>query len=296
MITFAVLATILTLTAILFALSCFLREKREEFNVVRNELNLTVMRDQLHELNNDLTTGVLSHETFSSSKRDLEQRLIEEMQPDEKQTVTSDRSRWVIVAIGLFIPLVAVSLYLFLGNSGALDPSHLVANDASQEVSEQQIIQMVNGLAEKLKTKPDNVEGWNMLARSYNALGRYSDALMAYEHLIKIEPKNADYLVSYADTLAVIQNRNLQGEPEKLIKRALELDPQNLRGLSLAGSAAFDRHEYADAIAYWKEVLNLVQPDTDMARNTLSSIGEAQSLLGESAQPVKVVPREKSDR
>ncbi len=279
MITFGISATALVLLALLFVLPVLLRKKNAGHEVVRNELNLTVMRDQLRELDRDLVSGTLSESTFISARQDLEQRLIEERGSADPVIGTSAISSRTAIAIGLFIPVLALGLYLLLGNSNGLDPAKVVAQDPAQEVTEQQILQMVANLAEKLKTQPNNVEGWNMLARSYNAMGRYNDAVEAYAHLIQIEPKNADYLVSYADTLAVTQNKNLQGEPEKLIKRALELDPQNVRGLSLAGSAAFDRGDYADAVAYWKDIMKLVPPDSEMARMTLGSIGEAQSLM-----------------
>ena len=293
MITFGISATVLVLLAMLFVLPVLLRKKDAGRDVARNELNLTVMRDQLHELDRDLVSGTLSEATFVSARQDLEQRLIEEQQPVAAVRSASAVSVRTALAAGLFIPVLAVGLYLMLGNRNALDPANVAAQEPSHEISEQQIIAMVNSLAEKLKTQPDNVEGWNMLARSYNAMGKYSEAVQAYAHLVQIEPKNADYLVSYADTLAVTQNKNLQGEPEKLIKHALELDPQNVRGLSLAGSAAFDRQDYADAVAYWKEIMKLVPPDSEMGRNTLGSIGEAQSLMdgpAGSAQSEAVAP------
>ena len=283
MIVFALFAIVLTLVALSFLLPTLLRDERDSSNLLRNDINLAVMRDQIVELDRDLAFGTIAADQFAAARSDLEQRLIQEQQPEAPAT-QSRGSRRLTLAIGLAVPVLAAGMYLLMGNGAALDPAQAVANDQPHEVSEQQIMQMVNTLAEKLKTQPNNVEGWNMLARSYNALGRYQDAAAAYAHLVGIEPKNADYLVSYADTLAVTLNKNLQGEPDKLIRRALLLDPQNVRGLSLAGSAAFDRHDYADAIAYWKEVLNLVQPDTDMARDTLSSIGEAQSLIAGTAQ------------
>jgi len=284
MITFEISVTALVLIALLFVLPTLLRKKALPHDVARNELNLRVMRDQLRDLERDLRSGTLSESTFISAKRDLEQRLMDELQPDAAIAPTSALSIRSAIVAGLFIPVLVVGLYLLLGNRAALDPAQIAAQDPGHEISEQQIISMVNNLAQKLKDQPNNVEGWNMLARSYNAMGKYSDAVQAYAHLIQIEPKNADYLISYADTLAVTLNKNLQGEPDRLIKRALELDPQNVRGLSLAGSAAFDRQDYADAVAYWKDIMKLVPADSEMARTTLASIGEAQSLMDTSPQ------------
>jgi cytochrome c-type biogenesis protein CcmH len=85
-------------------------------------------------------------------------------------------------------------------------------------------------------------------------------------------------LADYADVLAMAQNRSLQGEPEKLVARALQLDPKNIKALALYGAAAFERHDYALAVTRWKTVLPLVPADSETARALKSSIDEAQKL------------------
>jgi cytochrome c-type biogenesis protein CcmH len=76
----------------------------------------------------------------------------------------------------------------------------------------------------------------------------------------------------------------LQGEPEQLLERALKLDPNNIRALSLMGSAAFDRRDYEHAIGYWNRVLPLVAPDSKIAQSTSSSIDEAKALQKDSSE------------
>ncbi len=192
--------------------------------------------------------------------------------------------KWLAIGLAAFVPIAAASLYLLTGNSNALDPKQREAQQPSQEVSQQQILGMVQKLAERMKQQPGDVQGWNMLARSYFELGRYNDATDAYAHLNQLVPNNADYLASYALTMALSLNKNLQGEPEKLLQRALELDPKNVRALSLLGSAAFDRRDYALAISYWKQVLPLVSPISEIAKSTRRSIDEAQALQNDPVQ------------
>ena len=140
---------------------------------------------------------------------------------------------------------------------------------------------MVAGLAQRLQNDPDNVEGWTMLARSYNVLERFEEASQAYARLVKLVPDDAGLFADYADVLAMASNRSLQGEPEKLIERALAIDPKNLKALALAGSAAFERKDYANAVARWQTILALVEPDSEIARSTTGNINQAKSLMGE---------------
>ena len=88
---------------------------------------------------------------------------------------------------------------------------------------------MVERLATRLRESPDDIEGWKLLGRSYSALGRFPESATAYAKAAVLEPRDAQLLADFADVLAMAQGQRLEGEPEKLIARALELDPKNLK-------------------------------------------------------------------
>jgi cytochrome c-type biogenesis protein CcmH len=75
------------------------------------------------------------------------------------------------------------------------------------------------------------------------------------------------------------RGRRLDGEPEQLLARALELEPTNLKALALAGTAAFARGDYAAAAARWEKMLPLVPPDSEEARSIQASVDEAKAFL-----------------
>ena len=139
---------------------------------------------------------------------------------------------------------------------------------------------MVEKLARRLKDTPDDIEGWTMMARSYAALGRFKEAADAYAHLTKLLPQDADMLADYADALAMANNRTMQGEPEKAILRALQLDPKNIKALALSAVADSERHDYTGAVAQWRKIMALAPPDSDLARSVGSNINEALALAG----------------
>jgi len=78
----------------------------------------------------------------------------------------------------------------------------------------------------------------------------------------------------------MVHGQNLQGEPEKLVMRALEIDPQNLKALALAGTAAFHRSDFKRAADYWERMLPLVAPDSEDARQIKDNVAEARSRAG----------------
>jgi cytochrome c-type biogenesis protein CcmH len=87
--------------------------------------------------------------------------------------------------------------------------------------------------------------------------------------------------VDFADALAMARGQRFEGEPEKLIQRALEIEPNNLKGLALAGSVAFERKDYAQAAAYWQRMLPLVPAESQDARMIQQNVREARQLAGD---------------
>ena len=131
--------------------------------------------------------------------------------------------------------------------------------------------------------QPHMPDGWKLLGRSHAALGRFADAVNAYAKAAVQAPRDPQLLADFADALAMARGENLQGEPEKLVLRALEIDPRNLKALALAGTAAFERKDYKAATGHWQRMLPLVPPDSKDARAIQSSIDEARALAGTGA-------------
>ncbi len=117
--------------------------------------------------------------------------------------------------------------------------------------SDAQIVAMVETLARKVRERPDDVRGWSLLARSLAAMGRFDEAVAAYEHLAQLAPDDPQVLADYADALGMHQGRSLAGRPYELAKRALAIDPRHPKALALAGTAAFDAADYPGAARYW---------------------------------------------
>ena len=290
---FALVAAALAAAALLFVLPPLLRERKETRGVTRDAANISVYRDQLRELEADLKAGTLSHDRYDEAHSELERRLLEDASAGEQAAPPAARSRYAALVVGLAVPLLAVALYLGVGTPGALNPERLAA-EQGHALDRQQIEAMVERLAQKLREDSNaDPEGWIVLARSYNSMGRYSDAVEAYKAALKSAPPDARLLADYADALAMAQGRTLQGEPEKLIAQALALDPDNVKALALAGTAAFDRKDYRTAVAHWEKILAVVPADSPMAQSVTDSVAEARSLGGlkPAARPVaKVEP------
>ncbi len=232
--------------------------------------NVSIYRDQLRELEADLAAGTLAGADYQAARAELERRLLEDVGPPETGLAAPAR-RGAFVA-GAVIPLLALGIYLLVGNPGALDRA------SDLQASAAQIEGMVSRLVARLRDNPDDLEGWKLLGRSYSVLGRHDDAADAYAKAAVRAPRDAGLLADLADALAMARGQSLQGEPEKLVLRALEIEPANLKALALAGTAAFERKDYAAAAAYWQRMLPHVPPESDDARTIQQNVNEARAL------------------
>src|SRR5204862_6103523 len=93
-------------------------------------------------------------------------------------------------------------------------------------------------------------------------------------------PRDAQLLADFADALAMTRDQKLLGEPEQLVQRALEVEPTNLKALALAGTAAYERQDYARAAELWGRMLPLVPADSEDARMIAGNVDEAKKLAG----------------
>ncbi|HEY6133559.1 MAG TPA: tetratricopeptide repeat protein [Rubrivivax sp.] len=185
----------------------------------------------------------------------------------------------------IFVLVVGAVGYLWTGSpsgipGGAPPPGFAQQQDAEDPAlaasAAAEFNVMVERLAARLKDKPDDAVGHAMLGRSYLVLGRYDEAVAAYERALKIEPQQASLIVDYAEAVAMKNGRTLEGEPLRLIDRALKIDPAHLKGLSLAGAAAFNREDYAGAVARWDRVVAIGPADDPLVQNARESAVQAR--------------------
>jgi cytochrome c-type biogenesis protein CcmH len=283
MMAFWLVVALMIAGALLFIVPPLLgRGKKPVSAAARSELNLSVYRDQLRELDAELAAGALSKEEYQNARGELEGRVLEDSATDEVAAAPAPpvSGRKLAIATAIAVPVLTVALYLTLGKPGGLDPQN-EPEQASQQVTQEQIVAMVEQLAQRLKEKPGDAEGWVMLARSYLALRRFPEAADAYAHAVELVPGNARLLADYADILALNSGRSMQGEPERIIRQALQADPNNVKALVLMGTASFQRKDFRASVEWWNKALQQVPPDSEIAATINANISQAEGLSGQ---------------
>ena len=265
--------------------------------------NLAILRDQRAELEADLANGVITKAHCEQAMQELTQRVAEDTRAAATATGPIPLAgAWTAAIVAGTLPIAAALLYLLLGSHDAFAPAAApaaaaAAQSGQHDMTPEKVAEMASKLAARLEKDPGNAQGWVVLAHTYYAMKQFPDAVKAYERAAELMPDNADLLADYADALGATQ-QSLLGKPLELVNRALAADPNQWKALALAGTIAFDRKDFKQAVAYWERLQTVIPPESDMGRSIESSIAEAKELGGikttataaPAASPAAVVP------
>ena len=256
----------------------------------RRDINIEVYRSQLKELQRDLDNGIIDAEQFEQAKADLERGMAEDvLQAEEEGPRRAGRGTLIAAtaAVLVIVPAVSVGLYQELGGGlAAIDPEKAPPPVAAEDHQQVDIEAMVAQLAERMKENPNDIEGWFMLGRSYQFLKRYQEAKAAYDQVLALGGESSpDFLATYADVLAMLNDKRIGEDSMRYIQKALAIDPNHVKALWLAGTAGFQQGDYQMALKYWERLARVLPPGSEDARTIQANVNALRAQLGMEPMP-----------
>lgn len=138
------------------------------------------------------------------------------------------------------------------------------AAEMSQGERAQMIRGMVDNLAERLESEPDDLQGWLRLANSYRVLGEPAKSRDAYAAAAGLAPDDVEVLGQYAR--AVIEaTPGADGMPPaavEIYRHILTLDESHPEALWFVGFADLALGDEEGARGLWERLLARLQPGT----------------------------------
>lgn len=184
-------------------------------------------------------------------------------------------------------PLVGIVLYQNIGTPAAINLQPTKVQQAAQSqaphASDQgQMDGMVAQLQQRMTENPDDAEGWLILGRSLKTMKRYAEAETALANANRLVPGNAMIMVELAEATLFSS-----GQPEitpairQMLESAIEIDPQQQKGLWLLGLAVSQDGEEALAINLWQRLLEQLEPASGAAEAVTQQINKAQERIAQ---------------
>jgi cytochrome c-type biogenesis protein CcmH len=154
----------------------------------------------------------------------------------------------------------------------ALDPK-------AEPLNEEDMARLALGLRTRLQADPANVEGWIMLGRIGMVLGNASTATEAYANAYRLDPKNSDAALGYAEALTRSSDPDDNRRGGELLRQLVRGEHANVRVLSMYAFNAFEQQRFGEAVAAWEMMLKLL-PANDTRRAVIErSIKQAMEQL-----------------
>src|SRR5882762_7524096 len=118
---FLVIGALLIAGAVLFIVPPLL-SRPSRAGTTRDAVNVAVYRDQLRELHADLRAGTLAPDQHEKARREIEARLLADVGGGEAPAQSPRHARTAALALGLAVPICALTGYVAVGNTRALLP------------------------------------------------------------------------------------------------------------------------------------------------------------------------------
>lgn len=238
----------------------------------RDHANIEIFTHQAAQLQQERENDALTEEQFQQYRLELETRAMEDAgAAAEDVPLGQGNSPFLAMAIALFIPLLALAVYSVVGDSRFMTaPSPGAVDDAGLK-------QALSAVEKHVAENPGDVEAKITLARIYAGMGRDADAAALYEELLRARADEPGVLVGFAEALARTRDNRFTGKPAELLRRALELAPHHERALWLAGFAALQAGDRAQALSHWRRLLAVMDSDTEIYRQVKKMLAETEA-------------------
>ncbi len=279
---FGVVALGLVLCVTAYLMWILLRQRPLVTHASQAKANAKVYREQILDLDREHESGHISDVEWQQSRDELSLRLLEDTSAqDDPQAKQEKPALWTAVIVAVALPLASMGMYMWLGEPDALNP---LAAKAPEKADQHELAKMAESLAKKLNEKPDNLQGWVMLGRTYRTLEKFDVSVKAYDRALRMSDDD-DLKLERVEVLAMKAQGNFEGEPWQVIREILQRDPQHYGALLMAGSASYAHAQYADALKFWQQARKSLEADNPDVPGLDDAIASVQQKLGVPVKP-----------
>jgi len=291
---FWALLLLMLLIAVVILIYPLLRARYSDA-IAYKDSNLGLYDDKLAELEADLGEGRIGHEQYQLARQEIDRELLLDIPTESRETASIHyagqvrRQPGLALMISVFLPMVALLVYMKLGMHASTDMQHAQAMaqaqaqvqaraQAQQSGKAGSLEDMTRSLAGRLQQNGGSQEDWAMLGRAYKHLGQYLLSVKAFEQANKMAP-NAQLMIEQTESMALANNQRFTAEARALVMRALELEPDNLNVLWFAGVAEYQAGNYRNSIEHLSRLSEQAKQDAEVERSLRLYIDKARSAL-----------------
>jgi len=249
--------------------------------------NVRIFREHLAELERNLAAQVIDQVQFAQLKLELERNLLDDEAAIRKGHPRQARGLGAKLIVLVSMLVLAGGIYFYLQRGSADDVVIQQLQDAKMKQDYQDMLQnrepntaktqeLITQIKARLQEKPENLQLWFLLARSYMELANYTEATTAYQQLLQRDPQSPMIMSELAQAMFLRDGNRMTPPVVDLAKNAVTLDPKNTTALGLLGIDAYGRKDYKATIRYWQQSVALLGTNSSGGQALAAGIERAK--------------------
>jgi cytochrome c-type biogenesis protein CcmH len=245
------------------------------------ERRLSVFRERRREIERERRAGRLGDAEAEQAQHELIEAVAESFVPaaEPRPARPPTRARPLALAIIVFVPALAIGLYLQLGSPWLAAPGGSPTRMADAKQSELQAI--IAEIERRTREHPDSGEAWAVLARTRALQGRHVEAVAAFERAFALLPPDASLLTDFAESTVRAAGGGFGERTIKLLEQALALQPDQLKATALMGVARYRQGEFSLAREHLRRVQAALPPGSNDAMHIETMLAGIDARLAE---------------
>ena len=268
----------------------------------RSDFDLTIYRDQLQELESDQARGLIGPDQSDAARVEIQRRMLavsEEQKklPSEETRPQYQQKNWLILLIiTVLVPAICIPIYLNLGSpeleSQPFANRETTSNTLNSENQATPSLEVaINKLAQRLKTEPNNGEGWFLLGRSFMTIGNYEEAVKALSKASTLSTNNLEIMASLAEAMVFTSGGIVTPEIETKFQVILSKEPNDQAAQYYLGMARAQAGQPQEALDIWQKLAIQTPPDAPWAEDLNSLIARAAEDANVPLNQIVMIPK-----
>ncbi len=217
------------------------------------DADVAVYADQLEQIDADRARGLLTEAEAVAARAEVGRRLLSRASAADAAPAEGRAARGperLVGAVVISIPLLALALYAGLGSPGLPDLPH--EGRTREEAARNQVDAMIARVEQRLRTAPEDGNGWDVIAPIYLRMERFGQAAEAFANANRLLGETPKRLAGFAQAEILANNGIVNANAKAAAERLLALEPGRVDGRMWLALAKEQDGQFNEALSDYR--------------------------------------------
>ena len=197
-----------------------------------------------------------------------------------RQTEQRANSPIAATVMAVALPALVLAFYVGISNYTWQTGSASVGVETGPgSPSAGDLSRAVTSLEDRLKSEPNDVDGWLLLGRTYFELQNFPQARSAFARALALQP-STEAKLGVAEAEILVDRNSLTADAGRLVEEVLQQEPNHQKALFYGGLVASARRDFDTVRQRWERLLTMSPPP-----NVRKMLEEQLAMLPASTNP-----------